>query len=708
MNKLIHAVKSNKLIAIAVLLIAGGLYTGGIVHANSPGNRGLYCGFTDLGRQGCHGLLKNNDLYNNNAGDSTTAPGNVLLYNTSDPKDDALPLATINSEASFVALYKSDLAGGSPTHYDYNSFGAAVTIDVMLGASGPDICAWYTPGAKTCTWQAAVAYAQDPAHLADWTSRINYYSVHNLITWDQTMYLAAGIPHGGHACVTDGPGCWTPTPKSPPMTPAYDDQDVVMVREDGDDAGIISIISFQNPDGSTFILNRICGNFEGVVEPIIAPPSAAASCAGMTLDTATPDPNRPFTLRAAVQYNPGSAASSAFGPDSISLQLTGPSPYKGYSQSTSSPVISGGVATASFTIPATGVSGTFNAVWQVTGPQAPTVPSCPASLTVAYQPYFDVAGGDVSAGQGFGSGCTDNTAADIKGYNLDSGGSSPNYFGASSRQMAIATGSITGFASDETNNITNNLGGSTDGIAAHLPSGLTGPNAVSAPSDYGSHFLGSYTGAWCVPDYVSGVTGAADYTSQPDWNDLTPNSTGYIVRLTGDQTLSSIRLRPGVRVTVVVTGGSVYVDGNITYGSYTDSQDVPQFNLLVSNGDIFIDPNVSELHGFYDAQSGDSTSGKIFTCANGNGLTHVLKNYAACGVQPLTIYGAVAANQVILGRTTGNIAKSGAVSDIPAERIVYTPELWFGGLSAPPTSCAQDPTQAQCMYQSYTPLPPVL
>jgi hypothetical protein len=668
----------------------------------------LYCGFADLGRQGCHGLLKDNDLYNTDAGDSTTVAANVLLYNPGNPSSDALPASTINSVASFIALYEQYLAGGSPSHYDYNSLGAAATIDVMLGATGPDICSWYTPGATTCTWQAAVAYAQDPTHLADWVSRINYYGTHNLITWNQTMYLAAGTPHGGHACVTDGSGCWTPTPKSPPMTTDYDDQDVVMVREDGADAGIISVISFQNPDGSLFILNRICGNFEGVVEPIVAPPPATVSCAGMTIDTAAPDPNHPFTLKVAVQYNPASATSSAFGPDNIALQLTGPAPYKGYSQSVSKPDISNGVATATFTVPATGVSGTFDAAWRITGSQAPTT-SCSASVTVAYQPYFDVVGGDVSVGQGFGAGCTDDTAADIKGYNMDSGGPSPNYFGAGTSQAAIATGIISGFASNTTNDLTKNLGVSTDSIAGHLPAGLIGSNSSPGASNYGGNFLGSYTGNWCMPDYVSNVAGTADYTAQPDWSRLTPNGSGYIVRLTGDQTLGNIQLPPGVRVTVVVTGGSVYINGNITYGSYSNFQNIPQFNLLVSNGNIYIDPSVSELHGFYDAQPGDDASGgQIFTCANGNGLTYVLKNYAQCSTRPLVIYGAVAANQVVFGRTTGNIAKSGAVSDVPAERIVYTPELWLGQPSTSQMTCSQNPALAQCMYQSYTSLPPTL
>ena len=682
---------------------------GYVVNAAPPSQNAFYCGFVQLGRNGCHGYVTNADFYVYDSSAPYAARNNVIIYNVSNLNADALP-ANLNV-TSFESLYETYLARGSASNYDYDSFGAAATIDSMLGVSGPALCQWYAsnPTTTTCTWSAAVAYAQDPTHLSDWVARVNYYASKGWINWNQSIFKPLGYPDSGHACYPTAPTlCWQGRVTDPPVLPSTDARDILWKGVDEDDYGLSDAVVFHNPDGSQFSLDHFCGNMLGQLEALAPPsPPATVSCAGFTASVAMPDPNRPFALQASVQYTPASAAPLEFGPDAMAVTLNGPSPYRTISQTTKNPSISNGTATATLNVPATSVSGTFTLTWQVTGSQVPTT-SCSAPIVIAYQPYFDVVGGDVSAGQGFGTSCTDNSAADIKGYNLDTGGASPNYFGAGTRQMALATGSITGFASDLTNNITSGLGGSSDGIAVHLPSALAGSNAAPGASAYGGNFLGSYTGSWCVPDYAGSVTGTADYTSQPYWNSLTANSTGYIVRLTGDQTFNGIQLRPGVRVTVIVTGGNVYLGGNITYDNYTRLQDIPQFSLLVSNGDIFINPSVSELHGLYDAQSNGSSNGQIFTCADGNGLSHVLKDYARCSVQALIIYGAVAANQVILGRTTGSIAKSNAVSGVPAERIVYTPELWLSGPSVAQTSCSEDPTQIHCMYQSYSSLPPVL
>jgi len=697
------------MLMVACIFVFAYTIGGYVVNAAPPSQYTFYCGFVEMGRNGCHGYVTNTDFYVYDSSLPFATRNNVIIYNVSNLNDDALP-SNINA-TSFESLYETYLARGSASNYDYDSFGAAATIDAMLGVSGSALCQWYTssPTTTTCTWSAAVAYAQDPAHLSAWAARINYYASKGWINWNQLIFKQLGYLDSGHACYSTAViDCWQGRMTNPPAPPSIDARDILWKGVDEGDFGLSDAIVFSNPDGSQFSLDHFCGNFLGQFEALASPsPPATVSCAGFTASVAAPDPNRPFTLQSSVRYTPASAAPSEFGPDAMAVTLSGPSPYRTISQTTSTPSISNGTASATLNVPATGVSGTFTLTWQVTGPQAPTI-SCSAPISVANQPYFDVVGGDVSAGQGFGAGCTDNSAADIKGYNLNVGGASPNYFGAGSRELAIATGNISGFASDETNDLASGLGGSTDGITAHLPGGLIGSNVSQGVSDYGGQFLGTYKGNWCVPDYATSVTGSANYTPKDDWNELAPNGTGYIVRLTGNQTLGNIKLAPGVHVTVVVTNGSVYVNGNITYSSYTTPQDVPQFNLLVSGGDIFIDPNVSELHGFYDAQPDGSTDGQIFTCANGNGLAYVLKDYMACNAQPLTIYGAVAANQIVLGRTVGNTAQSGSVSDVPAERIVYTPELWFGELSTTSTSCAHDPGQAECAYQSYTSLPPVL
>lgn len=352
-------------------------------------------------------------------------------------------------------------------------------------------------------------------------------------------------------------------------------------------------------------------------------------------------------------------------------------------------------------------AGTYNLDWTFGGGESnpPSVSCSLNNIRVSYEPYFSVVGGDVSAGQGFGSGCTANPAADIAGETLDTGG---KYFGASSRQAAIASGQINQFASNTTNNIPSNLGGSSDGINSHQPSGLAFANTATSGTTYGGGFVTASGSGWCVPDYAGSVTGttATFLPTSGTLSNLTHNADGYVYRLSGDQSINgNITLNPGVHVTVLVTGGNVLLNSNITYSGYASIQDIPQFTLIVNGGNLYIHHNVSELHGTYIAQPTNASNGMLFTCANGLGSPST--NYGECN-NALTFYGAVSAREIIPGRMSGNLSKTSAITDVPGEQFVYTPELWLGSVESSGVSCAVDPAQAQCLYQSYTSLPPVL
>jgi hypothetical protein len=293
-----------------------------------------------------------------------------------------------------------------------------------------------------------------------------------------------------------------------------------------------------------------------------------------------------------------------------------------------------------------------------------------------------------------------NQVADITSYNMDTG--TGNYFGSSTRQAALATGQINQFATDTVNFIPTNLGGSTDGIDANRPSGLAFANTSANTTIYGGNYLGTFGKNWCVPDYAASVTGTTG-TAMPNFNTLPPY-VNNVYRLSGDQSFSNIKLKAGVHVTLIVTG-NVLLNNDVTYDTYASVNDIPQFTLISLGGDIYIHHDVSELHGFYVAQPVGGANGTIYTCATGSGSP--VDDYANCN-NPLTIYGSVAANKIVPGRTVGNVAQTSAAVDLPAEQFVYTPELWLGSTTAPTTSCAIDPTQANCMYQSFTSLPPVL
>ena len=361
-------------------------------------------------------------------------------------------------------------------------------------------------------------------------------------------------------------------------------------------------------------------------------------------------------------------------------------------------------------------AGTYTLSWTFSGGESrPNPTTCTQNnVKVSYEPYFTVDGGDVSAGQGFGAACSDNPSADIEGTNLDTSGS---YFGASSRQAAIATGQISQFATDVVNNIPGNLGGNSEGAASPFspsrlalanksPAGVTYPQGTT----YGGNYMAGSSQPWCVPDYAAGV-GAATGTVMPTSSSLSglvasPNDYVFRVSSAGDKQLNGdINLQPGVHVVLLITGGSnLYLNGNVNYAGYSTLEDIPQLTVIVKGGNVYVDSGVQSLHGFYVAQPTSHSTGLLYTCASGPNTAAI--DYGTCN-QPLTFYGGVAAGQIIPGRTYGNIAKS-SVPDNPGEQFVFTPELWLGATSGPVTSCSVDPTQAQCLYQSYTSLPPVL
>jgi hypothetical protein len=149
----------------------------------------------------------------------------------------------------------------------------------------------------------------------------------------------------------------------------------------------------------------------------------------------------------------------------------------------------------------------------------------------------------------------------------------------------------------------------------------------------------------------------------------------------------------GKQISIYVNG-NLYIKSNIKY-DYSSLGQIPRLDIIVQ-GNIYIDPQVTELHGVYVAQKISGTNGGyLYTCEPGAVTT--AQPYSTCNTQ-LKVFGSVAAeNGVLLERTYGNLASAPGVSDQPAEIFQYTPELW---LSAPPAP--------DFPYNSYSNLPPVL
>jgi hypothetical protein len=160
-----------------------------------------------------------------------------------------------------------------------------------------------------------------------------------------------------------------------------------------------------------------------------------------------------------------------------------------------------------------------------------------------------------------------------------------------------------------------------------------------------------------------------------------------------DMTLGQDPAGNGKQIDVYVNG-NLYIKSNIKY-SYTSLYQLPHINFYVK-GSIFIDPNVTELHGVYIAQKTSGVvGGYLNTCAPG--ATFAAQSYATCNKQ-LKVVGAVAAeNGLRLTRTFGNLATATGASNQPAEIFQYSPEMWL-------TQTLDKGYQ----YQSYTSLTPVL
>lgn len=317
------------------------------------------------------------------------------------------------------------------------------------------------------------------------------------------------------------------------------------------------------------------------------------------------------------------------------------------------------------------------------GPSGGGPPCRSATSLLSFHPYFSVLGGDISVGPGFGTSCSANTLAVIKGWNL---GSAYRYAGAGANLAAFALGRITGFATAQ----------GSPGAPSQLAFANTTANGGTPTSTYGGLWGASNS---CVPDYA-GLASTQKITSgTPDYN--TPGNRIYT--LSGNQTLGAITVGQGAHITLVVTG-DVYISQPITYGAYGGSVDnIPEFSLLVK-GSIYIGGNVGELHGFYDAQpvgSGSLTGGGLYTCATGLGAA--TSNYNTCNRQ-LLFYGAVSARKIYLERSYGTLS-DGPLDGAPvdaAEKIIFTPEFWLTASQSPTNGTGLDDWLATAS------LPPVL
>lgn len=336
--------------------------------------------------------------------------------------------------------------------------------------------------------------------------------------------------------------------------------------------------------------------------------------------------------------------------------------------------------------------GSYSVTWSY-GSYASGCNDTPAKA--GFTPYFSVIGGDVSAGAGFGDGCTDDSTATISAVNL---GLSGGYKGAASTLGSFALSTITGFASG-----TNGETGASTSNVGNQPKGLAFANTTSNLGNFGS--LG------CVPDYASEVTNTGvtpildDDTQTVDVGTLA-SGTYVFNNSSADSGLYNGRLVitggtiPADTHITIVANSDIEITGDITYGSYSSLSHAPRLTIIANAGNLYLSHDVNRLDGFYVAQPNGSNTGTIYTCTDDSGnesIDPALCSGAGSG-STLEINGAVSAGAIRFDRTYSKVGSE------PSERITFSPELWSAGLS----SCASDISLCSNTDDSITGLPPVL
>ena len=305
-------------------------------------------------------------------------------------------------------------------------------------------------------------------------------------------------------------------------------------------------------------------------------------------------------------------------------------------------------------------------------------------------PYLRVTGGDVWTGGWFESGGSCSNSAPPYQDNRDSGGGISTYLGASGGSSGdfgvYALGSIAS-------------GGSpTGGFASDVKAGggktLTFANTGSPLG----LFQGGTPQQHCLPDYYDAQSSTTSLNGAASVNLGGLGSQQYLDSLSAGFVSVSGAIAAGQKTTLFVKG-DVHITGNITYAAgYTEST-VPKFALVVK-GNIFVEPNVTQIDGVYVAQpSSGSSDGVIWTC------TDVANSSSPWGpdikkncTNSLTVNGALLAKQVNYLRINGDAGTAGSPA---AETVNYPAANIVGGPFFNP------PSTGSPVIQSLISLPPL-
>lgn len=335
-------------------------------------------------------------------------------------------------------------------------------------------------------------------------------------------------------------------------------------------------------------------------------------------------------------------------------------------------------------------------------------------LAAERRPYFKTYGADVMSGGWFYHGNTCNTSLNpIDNPNPPPNNLLPNYQDGRGSVDKITGGIMAYTRSTPAGSHFNAAGGSSSQFAAYVLGVVDGNNAsnygfysngsgggpvtgrtfansaaVVSPTQWGGLFQDDqFDGSrqtYCIPDYFSRKP--ANYKAIPTASGRLVNGTASDVYYVDGTAApfkithnSPVNLNTGAASNITIyVNGDAYIDQNITSNVSDPSGNVnnlPKF-AVVAKGSIYIDPNVTELYGFYIAQPDPSNinavtddDGVIWTCHD-NTTTPPLYTWPAeivGGIErcarKLTITGALVAKQVNFLRINGDIGSANLAED---------------------------------------------
>jgi len=308
------------------------------------------------------------------------------------------------------------------------------------------------------------------------------------------------------------------------------------------------------------------------------------------------------------------------------------------------------------------------------GPTSPAV-SPPACKSIVNKPYVSFYGGDV------------NTCGEIKTF-YDNGAGRKR--GSGVQYVAQANKNITEF------------------ISGSLLPNVSSRKLLSF-ANTGNNVYGQGLGGTCSApgDYFSGAPTPAENAPIT----INPSSlNGNTVKSYNGNTVLSGGVLNNSSRTALYIDGDLRITGDIGYANSTWSNEekIPSLHVYVK-GNIYIQPNVKNLTGFFVAQQKvtTDTKGNIFTCANVN-VRVTTNQLNSCALQ-LSVRGAFSSKRTYFDRVANSL-RNGVAQETydkssAAEKFYIGPEMYF---VSPGASSTGGGTSSGDGYQFITTLPPVL